>query len=79
MGSTNNDLIIQVREKGLGNYKKLDLSARMCNSDITAGVAFLCKFSSEELVQFSAEHAICDKLSLFADLSGHFQGNSILF
>jgi hypothetical protein len=71
--------MIQVREKGLGNYDKLDLSARMCNSDITAGVALLRKFSSEELVQFSAEHAICDKLSLFADLRGHFQGNCIFY
>lgn len=45
----------------------------MSYTDIAAGVTFFSKFASEELVKFSTEDTVCDKLSLFADLSGHLE------
>jgi hypothetical protein len=48
----------------------------MSYTDITTGVTFLGEFASEEFIKFSAEDTICDKLALFADLGGHFEGCS---
>jgi hypothetical protein len=43
----------------------------MCDTDVATRVALLGKLTGEKFVQFGAEDTIRDKLSLFADLSGH--------
>lgn len=43
----------------------------MGNPDITARVTLLGEFTGEKFVKFGAENTVCDKLALFADLSGH--------
>ena len=43
------------------------------DADITARVTFLGEFTGKELIEFSAEDTIRDKLALFTDLTGHFE------
>jgi hypothetical protein len=43
----------------------------MCDTDVATRVAFLGKLTGEKFVQFGAEDAIRDELSLLADWSGH--------
>lgn len=47
------------------------LSACMSDTDIAARVTFLGEFTGKEFIEFGAEDTVCDKLALFADLSGH--------
>lgn len=54
-----------------------NLSAGMGDTDITARIALLCELAGEELVEFSAENTVSDKLSLFADSGGHFDAISL--
>jgi hypothetical protein len=49
------------------------LSASVGHSDIATRVTFLGQFAGEELVEFSTEDTIGDKLSLLANLAGHFE------
>lgn len=48
-----------------------DLGAGVSYTDVAARVALFCELAGEELVEFSAEHTVCDKLALLADLRGH--------
>jgi len=46
-----------------------NLGTGMSYTNITTGVTFFGKFTSEEFVKFSAEDTVCDKLSLFGGLA----------
>jgi hypothetical protein len=67
---TDDDLfhIKLAEKKGIIMY----LCASVCHTDIAARITFLSQLASEEFVELGAKNTISDKLSLLADLSGHF-------
>ena len=46
----------------------------MSDANIATGVTFLCKLAHKELIELCTEDTIGDKLSLLANLAGHFEG-----
>jgi len=55
----------------MGRAERTDLCARVRDTDIAARVTFFRELAGEKLVQLGTEDTICNKLALFADLSGH--------
>lgn len=53
------------------------LGTGVSDADITARITLLSKLTGKELVEFSTEDTIGNKLSLFADLGGHFCGGCL--
>ena len=50
----------------------------MSYTDVATRVTLLGEFTSEEIIEFSTEDTICDKLLPFADLNGHFEARRIV-
>ena len=73
VGSTDDDLKenIKIRSQRRLQHWIAHFSSGVGDTDIAARVTLFGQFTGEEFIEFSAENTIRDKLSFFADLSGH--------